>query len=158
MLLILHQQAADELGGDNLSGAGEEGVGEGLGERGGYGSGFCEGVQRSVFGFWWMGDNGAFTPHSQAMSEEQLKAFMEAVKADSGLQEQLKAAGDPDAVVEIAKAAGFAIFADELQQAQAEISEEELAGLIGAGNQHNGGGFTVNINNGIGSYASFLCF
>ena len=61
-------------------------------------------------------------------------------------------------VEEIAKAAGFAIFADELQQAQAEISEEELAGLIGAGNQHNGGGFTVNINNGIGSYASFLCF
>lgn len=33
-------QAADELGGDLLGGAGEEGMGEGLGERGGYGSGF----------------------------------------------------------------------------------------------------------------------
>ena len=42
-----------------------------------------------------------------AMSEEQLKAFLEAVKDDAGLQEQLKAAGDADAVVAIAKAAGF---------------------------------------------------
>jgi len=41
--LALHQQAADELGGDDLGGAGEEGWGEGLkvlGGRGGYGSGF----------------------------------------------------------------------------------------------------------------------
>ncbi len=41
--LAFHQQAADELGGNHLSGAGEEGLGEGweeLGERGGYESGF----------------------------------------------------------------------------------------------------------------------
>jgi len=37
--LAFHQQAADELGGNELGGAGEEGLGEGLGERGGYGSG-----------------------------------------------------------------------------------------------------------------------
>jgi len=40
--LAFHQQASDELGGDDLSGAGEEGLGEGLeglGGRGGYGSG-----------------------------------------------------------------------------------------------------------------------
>ena len=37
--LALHQQAADELGGNLLGGAGEEGVGEVLGGRGGYGSG-----------------------------------------------------------------------------------------------------------------------
>ena len=36
------------------------------------------------------------------MSEEQLKAFLEAVKADAGLQEKLKAASDTDAVVAIA--------------------------------------------------------
>ena len=36
---MLHQKAADELGGDDLGGAGEEGLGEVLGERGGYGSG-----------------------------------------------------------------------------------------------------------------------
>lgn len=65
------------------------------------------------------------------MSEEQLKAFQEAVKADAGLQEQLKAAADADAVVAIAKAAGFVISAEELKTAQAEISEEELEGVTG---------------------------
>jgi len=64
------------------------------------------------------------------MSEEQLKAFLEAVKADAGLQEKLKDA-DPDAAVAIAKAAGFLISSDELQRAQAEISEEELEGVAG---------------------------
>ena len=75
---------------------------------------------------------GLTTPRPlQAMSEEQLKAFLEAVKADAGLQEQLKAAADADAVVAIAKAAGFAISADELKKAQSEISEEELEGVAG---------------------------
>ena len=37
------------------------------------------------------------------MSEEQLKALLEAVKADAGLQEQLKAAGDTAALVAIAR-------------------------------------------------------
>ena len=41
------------------------------------------------------------------MSEEQLKAFLEAVKADAGLQEKLKSADDADAVVAIAKFASF---------------------------------------------------
>ena len=65
------------------------------------------------------------------MSEEQLKAFQEAVQADEGLQEQLKAAADADAVVAIAKAAGFAISAEELQMPQAELSDEELEGVAG---------------------------
>ena len=65
------------------------------------------------------------------MSEEQLKAFQEAVKADAGLQEKLKASKDADAVVEIAKAAGFVISAEELKKAQAELSEEELEGVAG---------------------------
>ena len=63
---------------------------------------------------------------------------MEAVKADAGLQEQLKAADDTDAVVAIAKAAGFLISSDELQRAQAEISEEELEGMAGGGTHTNG--------------------
>ena len=41
------------------------------------------------------------------MSEEQLKAFIAKVQADTSLQEQLKAEGAD--VVAIAKAAGFAI-------------------------------------------------
>ena len=65
------------------------------------------------------------------MSEEQLKAFLEAVKADAGLQEKLKAAGDADAVVAIAKTAGFVISAEELKKAQEEISEDELVSIAG---------------------------
>ena len=65
------------------------------------------------------------------MSEEQLKAFLEAVKADAGLQEQIKSAADADAVVALAKAAGFVISAEELKNAQQEVSEEELSAVAG---------------------------
>jgi predicted ribosomally synthesized peptide with nif11-like leader len=68
------------------------------------------------------------------MSEEQLKAFLDAVKADAGLQEKLNAAADADAVVAIAKEVGFMISADELQRAQAvgeELSDEELESVAG---------------------------
>ena len=37
--LAFHEQAADKLGGEHLGGAGEEGLEEVLGGRGGYGSG-----------------------------------------------------------------------------------------------------------------------
>ena len=67
------------------------------------------------------------------MSEEQLNAFLEKVKADTNLQERLNAASDADAVVAIAKAAGFVISAEELKRAQTELSEEELEGLAGGG-------------------------
>ena len=49
------------------------------------------------------------------MSEEQLKAFLEKVKADTSLQEKLKAATSPEAALEIAKDAGFAITAEDIQ-------------------------------------------
>ena len=65
------------------------------------------------------------------MSKEQLKAFLEKVKTDTSLQEKLKAASDADAVVAIAKAAGFVISAEELKRAQSEISDEELEGAAG---------------------------
>ena len=65
------------------------------------------------------------------MSEEQLKAFIEKVKADTSLQEKLKAAADADAVAAIAKEAGFSISADVLKSAQSEISEEELESVAG---------------------------
>ena len=78
------------------------------------------------------------------MSEEQLKAFLEKVKADTSLQEQLKAATNADAVVEIAKAAGFAITAEDIQSMQSatvEVSDEELEGA--AGGAGNNCGFTA---------------
>lgn len=67
------------------------------------------------------------------MSEEQLKALLAAVKADAGLQEKLMAAADADAVVAIAKSAGFVISAEELQKTQSDLSDEELEGVAGAG-------------------------
>ena len=67
------------------------------------------------------------------MSEEQLKAFLEKVKGDSSLQEQLKAAADSDAVLAIAKDAGFSISVDDLTKAQSELSEKELEGAAGGG-------------------------
>ena len=73
------------------------------------------------------------------MSEEQLKSFLEKVKADTSLQEKLKAAADSDAVLAIAKEAGFMISADDLKNAQSEISEEELEGVAGGGGRTWGG-------------------
>ena len=68
------------------------------------------------------------------MSEEQLKAFLEKVKADTSLQEKLKAAADSDAVLAIAKDAGFSISAEDLKNApQEELSDEELEGVAGGG-------------------------
>ena len=69
------------------------------------------------------------------MAEEQLKAFIEAVKGDTSLQEKLKAAADSDAVLAIAKEAGFSISADDLKNAQSEVSEEELEGVAGGGDK-----------------------
>ena len=64
------------------------------------------------------------------MSEEQLKAFLEKVNGDTNLLGKLKAADD-DAVVSIAKEAGFSISADDLKNAQSEISKEGLEGVAG---------------------------
>ena len=69
------------------------------------------------------------------MSEEQLKVFQEAIQADAALQEKIKAADGPDAIVEIAKAAGFVISAEELGAAASvkmgELSDEELERVSG---------------------------
>jgi len=67
------------------------------------------------------------------MSEEQLKAFLEKVKGDSSLQEKLKAASDADAALAIAKEAGFAITAEDIQSMQSatELSDDELEGVAG---------------------------
>jgi predicted ribosomally synthesized peptide with nif11-like leader len=66
------------------------------------------------------------------MSEEQLKAFIEKLKADTNLQEKLKAAADSDAVLAIAKEAGFSISADVLKNAhKSELSDEEMEGVAG---------------------------
>ncbi len=65
------------------------------------------------------------------MSEEQLKAFLEKVKADTSLQEKLKAAADANTVAEIAKETGYSISADDLTKAQSELSDAELESAAG---------------------------
>ena len=68
------------------------------------------------------------------MSEEQLKAFLEKVKSDAELQEKLKASADANAVVAIAKEAGFSITAEDFQSMQSatvELSDEELGNAAG---------------------------
>ena len=77
------------------------------------------------------------------MSEEQLKAFWEAVEGDTSLQEKLSASTDGDidtpievdAVIAIAKDAGFTITTGDLLRADAQailkLSDEELEGVAG---------------------------
>tara|TARA_Y100000589_G_scaffold172418_1_gene163691 strand:- start:338 stop:640 length:303 start_codon:yes stop_codon:yes gene_type:complete len=71
------------------------------------------------------------------MSEEQLKAFLEKVKADTSLQEKLKAAADSEEVAAIAKDAGFMVTTDDLIKAQSELSEQDLEGVAGGNSINN---------------------
>ena len=68
------------------------------------------------------------------MPEEQLKAFLEKVQSDTSLQEKLKAAADSDAVLAIAKEAGFVISGDDLKKPLSELSDEELEDATGGNN------------------------
>ena len=69
------------------------------------------------------------------MSEEQLAALLAKLKDDEGLQEKLKGASDLDAVLVIAKDAGFDISKADWLRYQAkqtiELSDEELEGVSG---------------------------
>ncbi len=69
------------------------------------------------------------------MSEEQLSAFLAAVKEDAGLQEKLKGAADLDALLAIAKDAGFDVSKADWLRYQAkqtlQLSDEELEGVAG---------------------------
>lgn len=73
------------------------------------------------------------------MSDQQLKDFLAAVQADVDLQEKLKAADDANAIVAIAMTAGFMISAQEInfkeiqEGLSQEISDEDLAGVVGGG-------------------------
>ena len=63
------------------------------------------------------------------MSEEQLKAFIAKVQADTSLQEQLKEEGAD--VVAIAKAAGFSITIEDLNTHRQNLADDELEGAAG---------------------------
>ena len=59
------------------------------------------------------------------MTQEQLKTFLEKVKADTSLQQKLEKAADTDAVVAIAKNVNLTISADNLKKAQSELANEK---------------------------------
>jgi predicted ribosomally synthesized peptide with nif11-like leader len=81
------------------------------------------------------------------MSEEQLKAFLEKVKGDTSHQEKLNAAASPEAAIEIAKEAGFAITAEDIQSRYSIRSREladdqELEGAAGGKRENCGPAYT----------------
>ena len=129
-----------------IGGAGEEGLGEGcevLEGRGGYGGDPGEVMLRFSCGRSAARLQSGYHLPLLAMSEEQLKAFLNSLGADTGLQAKIKAAveGEIDtadetaAVLAIAKEAGFAITAADLLRLEAqnilELSDEELESVTG---------------------------
>ena len=83
------------------------------------------------------------------MSEEQLAALLAKLKDDEGLQEKLKGASDLDAVLAIAKDAGFDFSKADWLKYQVrqtlELSDDELENMAG--------GIGLPVSN----YCSHLC-
>jgi predicted ribosomally synthesized peptide with nif11-like leader len=83
------------------------------------------------------------------MSADQLSALLAKLKDDGGLQEKLKVAADLDAVVALAKEAGFDISKADWIKYQAEqtleLSDEELERVAGG---KNGKGTKDQVNEG----------
>ena len=82
--------------------------------------------------------------HLKSISSDQLKAFMDAVNANSALQEQLRSATDAQAVAAIAKVAGFEISVKDIpfNQQSSSLSDKELEGVAGGGTNGAGCGDT----------------
>ena len=78
-----------------------------------------------AFDSWVMTASQSYPP----ISEEQLKAFIAKIQADTSLQEQLKAEGAD--VIAIAKAAGFSISTEDLNTHRQNMSDGELEGVAG---------------------------
>ena len=64
----------------------------------------------------------------RAMSAEQLRQFLEVVNGDAALQEKLREVRDKDTAVKIAKASGFSITTEDIDQhqSQSSVSFEDL--------------------------------
>jgi predicted ribosomally synthesized peptide with nif11-like leader len=71
------------------------------------------------------------------MSEDQFKLFLEAVKADGGLQERFKGATDLDSFAAIAQDSGFDVCIADVMKHQSshaqDLSDEELQEVSGGG-------------------------
>ncbi len=156
-LVFIQQQAADQVRCDDLGRSGIKGSGEKWEDlivivaTGRLDEEVLRDADRSAVA----GLHGEYHLPLLAMSEEQLKAFLAALEADTGLQAKIKAAveGEIDpadetaAVIAIAKEAGFTITAADLLRNEAqdilELSDEELEDAVG-------GGFCVFGSRGVG--------
>ena len=65
------------------------------------------------------------------MSEEQLKAFLAAVKEDAGLQEKLKSVSSFQEIVDIANNAGHPGLNAAITSAKYDLSDEDLESTSG---------------------------
>jgi predicted ribosomally synthesized peptide with nif11-like leader len=82
------------------------------------------------------------------MSEEQLKAFLEAIQADAGLHQKLRGVTEPDAVAAIAKEAGFSISVQEIlagKLTDESLTDEQLETVAG-GAQYTQPGYNTTCN------------
>ena len=67
------------------------------------------------------------------MSSKAFQSFLVKVKEDTSSQELCADSADVDALIEVAKKAGFEITAEDIEESKAEISEDDLAGVSGGG-------------------------
>ena len=65
------------------------------------------------------------------MTSDSLKSFLDAVDTNKGLQDKVKSAKDSEALIAIAKDAGFTISIQDINSAKSEVSEAELEGVAG---------------------------
>ncbi len=65
------------------------------------------------------------------LSQKRVQAFITKVRGEDSLQENLKVAGDIEAVIAIANAAGYSINAEDISNAKPELNNEELGGVAG---------------------------
>jgi len=128
--------------GAHLFGGGERRrAAEGAGICGGYGGLDGEGLAVTSKRCW--AGLSTVIPILLPMSDDQLKTFLEAVKADASLQENLSGMADVDAVVAIAKEAGFEFSAEAVEALRCEIAEklpdQELVAVAGGWLNENDG-------------------
>ena len=74
------------------------------------------------------------------MAEDQLKAFLEAVEADAVLQEKINGVTGVEALLAIAKEAGYVFTAEDVSalKAEKELTDDEVADVSGGGVNNKG--------------------
>ena len=62
------------------------------------------------------------------LSQKRVQAFIAKVRGDNSLQENLKVAGDIEAVIAIANAAGYSINAEDISNAKPVVKQRRARG------------------------------